>query len=125
MLGALPVAALAAALGLAPRLVPPAPLRISAFGFEEHAETVRATVQVAAPVPVPVHVTLRWERGAELLRASRDVSITAHGRGFRVWDELVRSRMGAGEPGVRLEVLTATGQLIGARTLPADPAQPL
>ncbi len=115
LLGALPVTALAAALGLAPRLVPPAPLRISAFGFEELAETVRATVRVAAPVPVPVHVTLRWERGAEVLRMSRAVAITAHGSGFRVWDELALVRLGVG--GARVEVLTATGQLVGRGTL--------
>lgn len=123
LLGALPAAALAAALMLAPRLVPPAPLRIAAFGFEARAASVRATVRVAAPVSVPVHVTMRWEQGAELLRASRDVSITAHGRGFRVWDELARSRMGAGA--VRVEVLTATGQLLGARTLSGERAPPL
>ncbi len=115
LLGALPAAALSAVLGIAPRLVPPAPLRITAFGFEELAETVRATVRVAAPVPVPVRVTLRWERGAELLRTSRDVAITAHGNGFRVWDELARARLG--EDGARVEVLTATGQLLGRATL--------
>jgi len=117
--GALPVAALAAGLALAPRLVPPAPLRISDFGVEERAESTRATLRVAAPVPVPVRVTLRWRQGAELLRTSRDVAITAHGRGFRVWDELARARVHAGAGAGRVEVLTATGQLVGARTLPA------
>lgn len=117
--GALPVAALAAALAVAPRFVPPAPLRISEFGVEERAESTRATLRVAAPVPVPVRVTLRWRQHGELLRASRDVAITAHGRGFRVWDELARARIEAGGGDVRIELLTATGQLVGARTLPA------
>ncbi|HEU4428652.1 MAG TPA: DUF5924 family protein [Myxococcota bacterium] len=127
LLGALPVAALAAALFLLPRLVPPAPLRAAAFTFEDTGETIRATVRVAAPVPVPVHVSVQWQRGAELLRASRDVAITAHGAGFRVWDELSRAKLaGDGEPGsarVRVEVLTATGQLIGSRRVPARGVQ--
>jgi len=118
LLGALPVAALAAALFLLPRLVPPAPLRVAAFAFEETAATVRATVRVAAPVPVPVHVNVRWQRGAELLRESRDVAITAHGSGFRVWDELSLAKLTNGPGRVRVHVLTATGQLIGWRKLP-------
>jgi len=120
LLGALPAAVLALALLAAPLLVPPAPLRLAAFGVELRAGTLRATVRVAAPVPVPVDITLQWARGRELLRASRDVSITAHGRGFRVWDELARARL-AGEQGeVRIEVLTATGQLVGRRVLPPE-----
>jgi hypothetical protein len=117
LLGALPAAALAVTLTLVPRLVPPAPLRVAAFGFEGTAANVRALVRVAAPVPVPVSVTLRWERGAEVLRTSRDVAITAHGGGFRVWDELARARMDGGAGAVRVEVLTATGQLLGRGTL--------
>jgi hypothetical protein len=123
VLGALPAAALAALLLAAPLLVPPAPLRVADFGVETLAGTLRATVHVAAPVPVPVHVTLQWGRGRELLRTSRDVSITAHGAGFRVWDELSRAKL-AGEPRspgeLHVDVLTATGQLIGRRAL-ADP----
>ena len=117
LLGALPVAALALLLYLAPRLVPPAPLRISAFGFEERAASVRATVRVAAPVPVPVRVTMTWSRGGEALRVSRDVAITAHGRGFRVWDELARTRLRSAAGALRVEVFTATGQLLGRGTL--------
>jgi hypothetical protein len=121
LVGALPTAALALALLAAPLLVPPAPLRVASFGVEARADALRATVRVAAPVPVPVDVTLQWERGRELLRASRDVAITAHGQGFRVWDELSRARLAsfpeaAGE--LHIDVLTATGQLVGRRTLP-------
>jgi len=127
LLGALPVAALAGALFLLPRLVPPAPLRAVEFTFEDTGETIRATVRVAAPVPVPVHVSVQWQRGAELLRESRDVAITAHGAGFRVWDELSRAKLaGEGERArrrVRVELLTATGQLIGWRRVPVRGAQ--
>jgi hypothetical protein len=121
LVGALPIALLAALLGLAPRLVPPAPLRISAFGFEERLASVRATARVSAPVPVPVEVTVRWEQGADLLRTSRDVSITAHGAGFRVWDELARARLGDG--GARVDILTATGQLVGRGMLRRNAAR--
>jgi hypothetical protein len=125
LVGAVPAAVLAAALLAAPLLVPPAPLRVAAFGVEARAETLRATVRVAAPVPVPVAVTLHWERGSELLRESRDVAITAHAGGFRVWDDLARARLGAASgdasgKALRIDVLTASGQLVGRRVLPAD-----
>ena len=102
---------------LAPRLVPPAPLRISAFGFEERPATVRATARVAAPAPVPVLVTMTWSRGGEDLRVSRGVAITAHGRGFRVWDEIARARLAAEAGELRVELFTGTGQLLGRGTL--------
>jgi predicted secreted protein len=120
--GVLPAAGLALALLAAPLLVPPAPLRVAGFEVETHAHSVRAVVRVAAPVPVPVDVTLQWQRGRALLRASRGVSITAHGGGFRVWDDLslARLELGADERGpVRIEVRTATGQLVGRRALPS------
>jgi hypothetical protein len=68
-------------------------------------------------VPVPVLVTLTWSRGGEDMRVSRDVAITAHGRGFRVWDELARTRLGSAAGALRVEVFTATGQLLGRGTL--------
>jgi hypothetical protein len=117
LLGALPAAALTLALLAAPLAVPPAPLRIAAFEFEELAASVRATARVAAPVPLPVHVTIEWSRARQPLRSSRDVSITAHGAGFRVWDELARARLAGGEGDVLVEVLTETGQLLGRGTL--------
>ena len=121
LLGVLPAAALAIALLAAPLLVPPAPLRVASFEIAARADAVRATVSVAAPVAVPVDVTLCWRRGGEQLRESRDIAITAHGRGFRVWDELSRARF-ASERGaasaralLRVDVLTKSGQLVGRR----------
>jgi hypothetical protein len=115
--GALVAVALAIALFAAPRLVPPAPLRIAGLRFETRGSSVRATARIAAPVPVPVRVTLAWSRGGEPLRTSRDVAITAHGAGFRVWDELARARLAGGA--FDLEVLTETGQLLGRRRVAA------
>ncbi|MBM4382503.1 MAG: hypothetical protein FJ091_03945 [Deltaproteobacteria bacterium] len=114
LLGALPAGALALLLLAAPLLVPPAPLRLAALAFEPGALGVRAIARVAAPVSVPVDVTLRWERGAELLRTTREIEITAHRGGFRVWDELSRARIDSAREGrVRVELITATGQLLG------------
>ncbi len=116
LLGALPAAALTLALFAAPRAVPPAPLRLASLSFEassEGAALLRAVARVSAPVPVPVHVTVQWWRGEEALRTSRDVAITAHGGGFRVWDELAAARLGAEARSVRVELLTETGQLLG------------
>ena len=76
----------------------------------------RATARVAAPVSVPVSVTLRWEDDAALLRASREIAITAHRGGFRVWDELARARVAEGAA-LRVELVTATGQLLGRGTV--------
>jgi hypothetical protein len=120
MLGALPAGALALLLLAAPLLVPPAPLRLAALAFEPSALGVRATARIASPVSVPVDVTLRWEREGELLRTTRDIEITAHRGGFRVWDELSRARLDAAQSGrVRVELVTATGQLLGRGTVHA------
>jgi hypothetical protein len=118
MLGALPAGALALILLAAPLLVPPAPLRLAALALEPSALGVRATARIASPVSVPVDVTLRWEREGELLRTTRDIEITAHRGGFRVWDELSRARFDSGHGGrVRVELVTATGQLLGRGTV--------
>jgi hypothetical protein len=117
--GAAPAAALLALLLAVPRLVPPAPLRLAHLVLEESGENLRATAHVAAPVSVPVDVTMRWERGSELLRASREIAITAHEGGFRVWDELARARLAAAPEtsDVRIELQTGSGQLLGRRAL--------
>jgi hypothetical protein len=119
LLGALPAGALALLLLAAPLLVPPAPLRLAELSFERREQSVRAVARVAAPLAVPAFVTLRWESAGELLRASREVSITAHRGGFRVWDEISRARLDAAQAGpVRVELVTATGQLLGRGTVP-------
>ncbi len=100
------VVLLGVAVGL-PGLIPPVPLRLEratfASGIDSQTlvladslpEQVKAAdvggelfviVEVFAPVALPAHVRLEWWKDGELLRLSRDVSITAHASGFRVWD---------------------------------------
>lgn len=90
-----------------PRVIPPVPLRLQQATFAStidrdtltpgHALTDRVAsadlegaifliVQVFAPAALPASVRLEWRRDGELLRVSREVRITAHASGFRVWD---------------------------------------
>jgi hypothetical protein len=104
------VAAAAAMLGIAlawPRLVPPVPLRMERATFasdmdrntlavsDSLAQNTSASVlggaliilvQVFAPTDLPASVQLEWYRNGALVHKSREVSITAHIDGFRVWD---------------------------------------
>jgi hypothetical protein len=97
---------LAVAIGF-PRVVPPVPLRLQSIEFAsgidranlqleaELTASVRSAdvanglyvrMQVFAPVVMPTLVKVRWERDGKELRVSRDIEITAHKQGFRVWD---------------------------------------
>jgi hypothetical protein len=90
-----------------PRAIPPVPLRLQRATFasgidrktlalaEPLADHVPSTdlkgslyllAQVFAPSALPAGVRLEWRRDGDLLRVSREVSITAHAAGFRVWD---------------------------------------
>jgi hypothetical protein len=113
-LGLVPSAAVALLLLLAPRLVPPAPLRLGSLTLAPEVEApglTRAEARVVAPVPVPVELSVRWTRAGELLRESRPVHVTAHDAGFRVWDAALVPGRGV----LRVELLTESGQLLGRR----------
>ena len=90
-----------------PELVPPVPLRLQSAtfgpGIEREtlvvADTLRGGApaealpdglfvlfEVFAPTVVPTEVSLRWERDGVVLREGRQIEITAHELGFRVWD---------------------------------------
>jgi hypothetical protein len=90
-----------------PGLIPPVPLRLEratfASGIDRSSLTLVDTLagaapsaqvggalvvlaQVFAPSALPTNVRLEWWRDGELLRVSREVGITAHAAGFRVWD---------------------------------------
>jgi hypothetical protein len=109
---------LATTLG-APQLVPPVPLRLEKATFStnidrstlELPDTLAATAspqdldgllvlltEVFAPAVVPTHVSLVWERDGHIVHSSRDIEITAHDLGFRVWDSW-RPREGEIPPG--------------------------
>lgn len=109
---------MAVALG-APQLVPPVPLRLERATFStnidrntlELPDTLSGTAssrdldgllvlltEVFAPAVVPTHVSLVWERNGHIVHSSREIEITAHDLGFRVWDSW-RPRQGEIPPG--------------------------
>jgi hypothetical protein len=125
-LALLTVGFLALAVGL-PRLVPPVPLRLQkavfTTGIDESsvapADTLGPSVasselpgallivvEVFAPSNLPASVRLDWKRDDEVFRSSREIEITAHDLGFRVWDGF-RPDSGLVPPG-RYEVLLRT-----------------
>ncbi len=100
------VVTLAVVVGL-PGLIPPVPLRLERVIFSSGIErstlaladtlvddvssaevggSLFVLAEVFAPSDLLANVRLEWWRNGELLRVSREVSITAHASGFRVWD---------------------------------------
>lgn len=94
------------ALGL-PQAIPPVPLRLQEahFAASLDRETLEpagvmegsvdlralddglaALLHVFAPTEVPTTVQLEWRAGGEVVRRTREIEITAHEGGFRVWD---------------------------------------
>ena len=102
------VAILAIAIGV-PRLVPPVPLRMQSAVFTSGIDrsslvpsdtlsspvdpavldgSLYLLVEVFAPSVMPTTVTLEWQLDGEVVRTTREIEITAHETGFRVWDRL-------------------------------------
>lgn len=124
------LAAAAVILGVAiglPGLVPPVPLRLEearfAAGIERETLELRGALpreaeaseldgvlvvmaRVFAPSSVPTRVWLDWRRDGETIRTSREIDITAHDLGFRIWDSW-RPENGPVPPG-RYEVVLRT-----------------
>lgn len=94
------------ALGV-PRLIPPVPLRMqkASFGPDIERSTLALTDTLSGPVPasrlpkgpvvvvrvfapsvVPTRVRVEWKRNGQTVRTSREIEVTAHHTGFRVWD---------------------------------------
>lgn len=117
---------LAIAIGV-PGLVPPVPLRLeeAAFATGIERETLELSgvlarqadasdiegvlivrARVFAPSAVPTQVSLDWKRDGEIIRTSREIEITAHDVGFRIWDSW-RPEEGSVPPG-RYEVILRT-----------------
>jgi hypothetical protein len=108
-----------------PRLIPPVPLRLERAVFtsdidrstlvprdtlvgsvaaDELDGALFLLVEVFAPAVVPTQVSLQWLHDGTLVRESREVEITAHEGGFRVWDAWrpETPRVPAGQYEVRL-----------------------
>lgn len=117
-----------------PRLVPPVPLKLqraiftsnidrhtlvpadtltSGVGSNELGGTLFVLIEVFAPSIVPTPVILEWSRNGQAFRTSREVEITAHDLGFRVWDGF-RPESGRIAPGRYVLVLrTGQGRVFG------------
>jgi hypothetical protein len=67
--------------------------------------------EVFAPSALPANIRLEWWRDGELLRISREVGITAHAGGFRVWDAW-RPDSGTVLPGHYRVVLRTSGRRV-------------
>jgi hypothetical protein len=67
--------------------------------------------EVFAPSALPANVRLEWWRDGELLRVSREVEITAHAQGFRVWDSW-RPDSGSVIPGHYRVILRTSGRRV-------------
>lgn len=124
-----------------PQLVPPVPLRLQSATFAPAidretlavADTLRESApvralpdglfvlfEVFAPTTVPTDITLRWERDGVVLREGREIEITAHEVGFRVWDAW-RPQAEVITPG-RYRVVMETGhRVFGAATFLVEP----
>jgi hypothetical protein len=132
---------LAVGIGL-PRVIPPVPLRLQhatfARGIDPETLALSDTlprrvtlgavgpslvvlVEVFAPSSLPANVRLEWWRDREFLRLSREVGITAHAWGFRVWDQW-KSPTGSVPSGrYRVVLLTGGQRVFGVATLTVDP----
>lgn len=90
-----------------PALVPPVPIRMESATFANEIDRSTLTLteplqddvsasrlggrlvmlaQVFAPTSIPARVTIEWKRNGQVIRTSREVAVTAHGGGFRIWD---------------------------------------
>jgi len=117
---------------LVPALVPPVPLRLEASTFSRKFDratlepvdpllpgselsqpVVFALLEIFAPSSVPASVSVEWRYDGRVVHRSRDVEITAHEGGFRVWDAW-RNDAGDIPPGhLVLDVRTEHGRIFG------------
>jgi len=129
--GLLAALLLVLAVGL-PRLVPPVPLRLKTATFSSDisratmgpADSLRLKVrsgqlrgaififaEVFAPSSLPTSVSIEWKRDGRRVRTSREIGITAHKQGFRIWDGY-RSETGRVPPGKYAVVFRTAGNRV-------------
>jgi hypothetical protein len=117
-------------------IVPPAPLRLTATEFgagldrralrvsqtldsqPEGGGRVYAVTALQAPMSLRDRVELRWSYGGRLLIASNPYAVEGgRAEGFRLWTSVTLPH-GVAPASLRLDVVTAGGQLIGRADLP-------
>ena len=116
-------------------LLPPVPLRLSKVRFSAHLDTATlqgapelsgtvaadalrdgrlyAVATVHSPVPLRTRISLRLTSGGHLASSTREVEITAHELGFRIWGVLNAGPTGFAAGTYTAELRTAGGQLVG------------
>lgn len=118
----------------APVLFPPVPLRLDSVVFTSFLErgvlepaddlgdsasvesldgALYVLVEVFAPSSLPARVALEWTLDGEPLRQSREISITAHGLGFRVWDAWRPESGSVGAGQYAVSIRTSDGRVFG------------
>jgi hypothetical protein len=127
-----------AAVNAFPHAIPPVPLRVESAVFASSidretlvaADTLRDGVdpdvlagalfvrlEIFAPSAVPTTVSLEWTKDGQPFRLSREVAITAHEIGFRLWDGF-RLDSASVEPGrYRVTVRASGGRVFGRADL--------
>ena len=71
---------------------------------------------------VPTAISLEWRRDGEVLKTSRDIVITAHDSGFRVWDAL-QSGLDIVRPGhYQVTVRTSDRRIFGRAEVTVNPS---
>ncbi|MDX1390489.1 MAG: DUF5924 family protein, partial [Acidobacteriota bacterium] len=122
--------------GFVPGLVPPVPLRLDDAVFSttfdreslepgeplgpasetpEDAEVIFLVLDIFAPSSVPASVSVEWTRSGVPIRSSRDIEITAHEAGFRIWDAW-RSPSGSIPPGRYVVTVRTTDRRVFGRS---------
>lgn len=135
----LSVAAIVGLLSWGRAFIPPVPLQLSRIVFAEgvRAEDIEpihplgATVERAhlggsdlamiatifAPRRLEARIELEWSRNGERLETSREIEVSPHEAGFRVWDLLQTGEQPLAAGRYRVAIHTTTGQLVGRREL--------
>jgi len=116
-------------------LLPPVPLRLSKVRFASRFDTISlhgspeytgaipaaelsggrlfAVATVQSPVPLRTRIVMRFTSAGRVASSTREVEITAHELGFRVWGVLQAGAASFPAGTYTAELWTAGGQLIG------------
>jgi hypothetical protein len=119
-------------------LVPPVPLRLAGLTFARDVQSLTlepiepltreaalsggrdklaAIATVFAPRKVRVRIAVQWWRDGELLKTSRELEITPHETGFKVWDAFSPNEGPLVAGDYQIILRTVGGQLIGRAKL--------
>ena len=131
---ALPTTALLVVAVFFPSFVPPVPLRLDSVTFSSAIDRETLTpadslespvplaeldgalavlMQIFAPSNVPTAVRVEWRLDGTPIRTSRNIEITAHQGGFRIWDAWRPTEEPVRPGRYEVTVLTQVGRVFG------------